>query len=100
MDWKSCDTKIYKGKGDLMEYGSYRGIKLLEYATKVVERIFEYRIRQQIEIEDMQFRFIKGKGTIDTIFIVRQLQENFRAKGKTSILTLWIWESFYIREQI
>ena len=32
---------IYKGKGDPMECGSYRGIKLLEHAMKVVERIFE-----------------------------------------------------------
>ena len=30
---------------------------------KVVERIFEHRIRQQIEIDDMQFGFMKGKGT-------------------------------------
>jgi len=28
---------IYKGKGDPMECGSYRGIKLLEHAMKVVE---------------------------------------------------------------
>ena len=37
--------------------------KLLEHAMKVVERIFEHRIRQQIEIDDMQFGFMKGKGT-------------------------------------
>ena len=37
-DWKS----IYKGKGDPMECGSYRGTKLLEHAAKVVERIFEH----------------------------------------------------------
>ena len=45
---------IYKGKGDPMECGPYRGIKLLEHAMKVVERIFEHRIRQQIKIDDMQ----------------------------------------------
>ena len=55
-DWKSSIVlPIYKGKGDPMECGSYTGIKLLEHAMKVVERIFEYRIRQQIEIDDMQF---------------------------------------------
>ena len=32
---------------------------------KVVERIFEQRIQQQIEIGDMQFGFMKGKGTTD-----------------------------------
>ena len=49
---------------------------------KVVESIFEDRIRQQIDINDMQFGFMKGKGTTDAIFIVRQMQEKFRAKGK------------------
>jgi len=34
---------------------------------KVVERIFEHRFRQQIEIDDMQFGFMKGKAT-DAIF--------------------------------
>ena len=33
-----------------MECGSYRGTKLLEHAMKVVERIFEHRIRQQIKL--------------------------------------------------
>ena len=37
---------IYRTKGDPMECGSYRGIKLLEHTMKVVERIFEHRIRQ------------------------------------------------------
>ena len=44
--------------GDPMECESYRGIKLLEHAMKVVERIFEDRIRQHIDIDDMQFGFI------------------------------------------
>jgi len=62
--------------------GSYRGIKLLEHAMKVVERTFKQRIRQHIDIDDMQFRFMKGKETTDAIFIVRQMQEKYRAKGK------------------
>jgi len=67
-DWKSSVVlPFYKGKGDPMESGSYRGIKLLEHAIKLVERMFEHRIRQQIDIDDMQFGFMKGKGTNDTI---------------------------------
>ena len=38
-DWKSSVVlPIYKGKGDIMECGSYRGIELLELAMKVVEK--------------------------------------------------------------
>jgi len=41
-NWKSSMVlPIYKGRGDPMECGSYRGIKLLEHAMKVVERIFK-----------------------------------------------------------
>ena len=48
----------------------------------MVEMIFEYRIQQQIEIDNMQFGFMKGMGTTDAIFMARQMQENFRVKGK------------------
>jgi len=68
-------------KVDPMECGSYRGIKLLEHAMKVVESIFENRIRQQIDIDDTHFRF-RCKGITDAIFIVRQMQEKLKAKGK------------------
>jgi len=64
------------------ECGSYRGIKLLEQAMKVVERISEHRIWQQIEIDDMQFGFMKSKETTDAIFMAGHMQENFRVKGK------------------
>jgi len=63
---------------------------------KVLERIFEHRIRQQIDIYAMQFGFMKGKGTTDAIFIIRQMQEKFRAKGRSSVLALWIWRKLLI----
>ena len=83
-------------KGDPVECGSYRGIKLLEHAMKVVERIFEYRIRQQIDIDDMQFGFMNGKRTTDAMFIVRQMQEKFRAKClKYFVLQLLPFSDFF-----
>ena len=61
-DWKSSMVlPIYKGKGDPVECGSYRGVKLLENAMKVVERIFEDRVWQQIVIDDMQFGLLSGR---------------------------------------
>jgi len=67
-DWKSnVVLLIYEWKDDPMEYGFYRGIKLLKHAMKVVKRIFEHRIWQQIEIDDMQFGFMKRKGSTDAI---------------------------------
>ena len=37
-DWKtSVIVPIFKGKGDVMSCGSYRGVKLLEYAMKLLK---------------------------------------------------------------
>jgi len=52
-----------------MECGSYGVIKLLEHAMKVVERIFEHRIWQQIDIADMQFGSVKGKQPLMTFLL-------------------------------
>ena len=47
-----------------------------------MKRIFENRIQQQIDIDDTQFGYMKGKETTDAIFIVRRMQEKLKAKGK------------------
>ena len=82
-DWsKSWMVSIYKGKEDALDCNSYRGIKLLEHAMKVFERIIEARLRKKVEIDDMQFGFREGKSTTDAIFIVRQLQEKYLEKKR------------------
>ena len=82
-DWrKSILVPVYKGKGDPLVCGSYRAIKLLEQPMKVLERVLEKRIRCQVSIDNMQFGFMPGKGTIDAIFIMRQVQEKHQAKKK------------------
>jgi len=49
----------------------------------MVERIIEHRLRQQIEVDDMQFGFMKGKGSLMPFLLQdRLIQENFRVKGK------------------
>ena len=49
---------------------------------KILEKALESRIRQIVELDEMQFGFTPGRGTTDAIFIVRQLREKFRAKGR------------------
>jgi len=42
----------------------------------------------------MQFGLMKGKGTTDVIFMARQMQENFRVKGKKLYFGCGFGESF------
>ena len=56
--WQMSElVPIYKGKGDVLECSSSRGIKLLEHGMKVTERVLERRLRQAVEIDKMQFGF-------------------------------------------
>lgn len=75
-DWqKSSIFTLYKNKGDILDCGNYRGIKLTEHVLKVLERILDNRLRNLVTISQKQFGFMKGRGTVDAIFIVRQIQE-------------------------
>ena len=62
-------VSVYKGKGDAMDCASYRGIKLLEHAMKVFERVMEARFRKIVKIDDMQFGFQAGVGSMDAILL-------------------------------
>ena len=71
-EWKtSVVVTIFKGKGDVMDCGVYRGVELLEHATKIVERVLENRIRELVKTDEMQFGFMPGKGTTHALFILR-----------------------------
>ena len=46
-EWQtSVLVTIFKGKGDVRSCNTYRGVKLLEHAMKIVERVLERRIRE------------------------------------------------------
>ena len=93
-----------QGKGDPLVCGSYRAIKLLEQLMKVLERVLEKRIRCQVTIDsdsdlifhrtllgyyaegNMQLGFMPGNGTIDAIFIMRQVQGKHQAEKKETVL--------------
>ena len=82
-DWEeSYILNLYKGKGDALDRGSYRGLKLTDQAMKLMERVLDTFIRGMVNIDDMQFGFVPGQGTTDAIFILRQLQEKHLAAHK------------------
>ena len=82
-DWEqSFIVCLYKGKGDALDRGNYRGLKLTEQAMKILERIVDGLLRQVVSIDDSQFGFVPGRGTTDAIFLVQQLQEKYLAANK------------------
>ena len=72
-------TPIHK-KGDKLNAENYRAIALLSIPGKVFCKILMCRYSNIIEesISDSQFGFRPGRGTIDAIFIVRQIIEKAR----------------------
>ena len=60
-------------------------MKLLEHGKKVVE-IFWGVI---VLVDEMQFGFMPGRGTIDVVLILRRMQEVYHTKGQSCICVLW-----------
>ena len=82
-DWEeSTILNLYKGKGDALDRGNYRGLKLTDQVMKLCEGVLEKSIRGMVDIDGMQFGFVPGRGTTDAIFIARQMQEKYRAAKK------------------
>ena len=54
----------------------------LEHGIKVIERIFEERLRKNVKLDEMRMGFVPGKGTTDLIFSLRQMMEKYEAAGK------------------
>ena len=54
---ESLTVKIFKGKGDAMNPGNYRGIRLLEHSMEVWEKVLEARQRNLAQIKEIQFGF-------------------------------------------
>ena len=73
-------VQIFKGNGDIGNCSCYKALKLLEHCMKVVERVLEKRIHGIMTVDEMQFGFIAERGTIDAVFILRRLQEEYHAE--------------------
>ena len=68
---------IWKRKGDVHDPGKYRGITLLSQILKLLERVLDARIRRRVECDfgEEQQGFMKGRGTADGMYVLRQMVE-------------------------
>ena len=76
-EWnKGLIFKIPK-KGNLQDCGNWRGITLLPLASKVLSRIIINRIQEAVDssLRKEQAGFRRARGTVDQIFILRNILE-------------------------
>ena len=72
------------GKGGVLN----RGLKLIKQLIRVLGCIFERHIRQRVEIDEMQCRFMSGHGGITVaVFILSQLQKLLLTSNKPFYIT-------------
>ena len=64
----------------IMNCGMYMGVGLLQHAIKIVEKVLEKRFEKIAAINHKHFGLMPGKGTIDAIFILRWMQEEYLVK--------------------
>ena len=57
-------------------------MKLLEHAMTIVKKILERHIRTLINLNNLQFGSMPGKGTVDALITVRRMQEEYQKKDK------------------
>ena len=89
--------QFLKAKGDIINCGMHRGVKLLEHAMKIVEKVLEKRLGNIATIDDMQFVSMPGKGTIDAVFILRRIQEEYVAKQRKLYMCIMYLEKAFDR---
>ena len=73
---------IFKGKGDSVNPNSYRGRKLLEHAFELCQKLLDGSLREVVDIDEMRYVFMPGRGTVDAALVLNRLSEKFRAKNK------------------
>ena len=84
-DWgKAVIVPLHK-KGDRKECSNYRAISLTSIAGKVYTKILQRRLKRYVEeaMSEEQAGFRKGRGTMDQIFVIRQLSEKHIERNRT-----------------
>ena len=77
-EWRSILVPIFKNKGDIQSCTNYRGVKLMSHTIKLWERVIEHRLREMTHITMNQFGFMPGRLTMEAIFLIRHVMEQYK----------------------
>ena len=85
----SIVVPTFKEKGDIRNSRCHRAVNRFEHGMKVVERVLEKKLSRIVSVDAMQFCTMHERGTIDAVFILRMMQEEYHAKAKKVVYVLW-----------
>ena len=80
-------------KKDVVEVSCYKD------ESGAVKLSVDDRLHEVVHIDKMQYGFMPGRGTVDAVFVLRRLTEEFRAKNKKLFLYLLTWKRLLNRCQ-
>ena len=67
------------GNDDASNCSCYCAVNLREHGMEVAEKVLEKRLCRIVSVGEMQFSFMPERGTIDTVFILRRMLEEYYA---------------------
>ena len=90
-DWKRSVFIPIPKKGNAKECSNYHTIALISHTSKVMLKIVQARIQQNVncELPDVQVGFRKGRGTRDQIVNIRWIMEKAREFQKKHLFLLY-----------
>jgi len=84
--WKDTSiVAIYKNKGERADCGNNRGISLLSVGGKILARVMLNRLLTHVAeviLPESQCGFLRGRSTIEMVFVARLLQEKCREQHR------------------
>ena len=73
---------IIKSEVEIKKCSCYRAVTITEHGMKMAERVLEKRLCRIVSVDEMQFGFMPDGITINAVFILRRMHEEYHAKGK------------------
>jgi hypothetical protein len=65
--WREGIIVSVPKSGDLTDCSNYRGLPLLPAITKLFTHLLHQRLRPQLQLNDHQYGFRRGRGTADAL---------------------------------
>ncbi|KAH1202758.1 Craniofacial development protein 2 [Glycine max] len=71
-------NEIMRSKRMPEEWRRSTGVKLMSHTMKLWERVIERRLRKETQVTENQFGFMPGRSTMEAIYLLRRVMEQYR----------------------